>query len=121
MVNIRNLKYFQSSFWDWSVFNDCFGNSNIRITDIDGLVERHGYFLLIETKLPAIEVPQGQAILFDAISKNKNWNVLVIWGETNNPLKWKLWRHPKIYYGGLPELRQFIYQWFLFAEKQNKA
>lgn len=115
-MNIRNPNLYLSSFWHWENFNDCFEDTNIRITDVDGLIERKGHFLLLETKLPGVDVPKGQAILFDAIIKQKNWNVLVIWGKTDMPRHWKLWGKEKVYSGGLFDLKDFISRWFHHAD-----
>ena len=45
------------SLWDWSTLDGCFGNSKIRVGDIDGFVERRGRVLFIETKYPGSWVP----------------------------------------------------------------
>ena len=59
MSNIRNADDYTASFWDWSIFNNCFGETTIRMTDVDGMVERKGRFLILETKKPTAEVPPG--------------------------------------------------------------
>jgi hypothetical protein len=59
MNEMRNLKWscdnprygcYRESLWDWTPMNDCFGDSGIRISDVDGIVERNGCFLLLDGK-----------------------------------------------------------------------
>jgi hypothetical protein len=82
---IRNETAYTNSFWDWSGYDSCFGRTGIKISDIDGIVERKGWFLLIETKYPGAEIPTGQRRLHDALIANGRFTVMVIWGEKNNP------------------------------------
>ena len=79
-MTIQNPIAFVNGLWDWGFLDRCFGNTNIRVTDIDGMVERNGKFLLIETKQYGVDIPTGQRIMFD------NWlalgqTLLVIWGK----------------------------------------
>lgn len=120
-MNIRNPEDYLGSFWDWEVFNKCFEGTKIRITDVDGLVERNGHFLLLETKRPGVEVPLGQAILFDRICRDPHWLVLVIWGETDQPECWQLWGNPNKKHGNLQDLQAFISQWFRYADGKKSA
>ena len=117
MTNIRNADNFAASWWDWTLFNDCFQPTKIRITDVDGLVERNGHFLLIETKGIGVPVPQGQAILFDAIRRDSRWHVLVVWGDTNQPQRWKVWGYRAEFTGGMDDLRKLIRRWFRYADR----
>jgi hypothetical protein len=91
MPNIRNSDHFENSWWDWSPYNECFKPTKIKISDLDGIVERRGHVLVIETKLPNATVDGGQSILFDQLVKIENWHVLIIWGETNHPIQYQLW------------------------------
>jgi hypothetical protein len=70
-MNIRNLAAYQSSVWDWSWLNGAFGGSLIRVSDIDGMVERRGNFLMFEGKKGGV-VSNGQSIMFDAWVRNGN-------------------------------------------------
>jgi len=90
-MNIRDMDKYRNTFWDWTLLNNCFGDTKIRVTDIDGLVERHGCFLLIETKLPGNEVPQGQRILLDAWVAMPKCNAVVVWGRNSMPEEYQIW------------------------------
>ena len=41
---------YMETIWDWSPYNECFGDSGIRISDLDGIVERNGHFLFLDGK-----------------------------------------------------------------------
>lgn len=64
------------------MFADCFPGS-IRFTDLDGVVERHGKFALLEWKsLEAPrKLPQGQHTMFKRLA-SQDWYVIVVWGDT---------------------------------------
>ena len=54
ITNIRDIEKFRRAAWDWTPFNNCFRGidgeaTGIRISDIDGHVERKGHFLWFET------------------------------------------------------------------------
>lgn len=87
MTNIRDFESYLSSVWDWTPFNECFAPTNIRITDIDGFVERNGLFLVIETKKPTIKIPLGQQIMFNRMVQTGLFTVLIIWGDPNKPIR----------------------------------
>lgn len=91
-MTINNLKAYVDNLWDWGFLDDCFGNTRIRVTDVDGLVERNGCFLLIEAKSQGKPVPMGQKILFRSLTQ-KGFTVLVLWGEPNIPIFMQVW-HP---------------------------
>ena len=55
---------------NWEIFNECFIPTKIKITDIDGVVERNGWFLFIELKERKKEIPTGQHILFEKINRS---------------------------------------------------
>ncbi len=40
-MTIRSKEVFLQGLWDWAVLDGCFGNTRIRPTDVDGLIERH--------------------------------------------------------------------------------
>lgn len=119
MTNIRNEKYYHDSWWDWTPYNQCFDGTKIRITDVDGLVERKGHFLLIETKRPGVDIPSGQRILFDRLKEQPRWNILVIWGETNCPQTYQLWGYSTIYRGNQSDIIQVLRRWFRHANGES--
>lgn len=83
-MTINNNEMYEAGVWDWGFLDDCFGETNIRLTDIDGAVERHGKYLFIETKQPGVDIPVGQKIFFDGQVKQGN-AVMFVWGHKNQP------------------------------------
>ena len=79
-MTIRNEKAYMNNLWDWGFIENILPGS-CAVSDIDGIIERRGHFLLIETKGPGVEVPQGQAIMFDSLSAIPQFSVWVVWGK----------------------------------------
>ena len=122
MTNIKNEVFFRDSMWDWTPFNKCF-RYGIRISDIDGVVERNGKCLYIETKSPGTPIPIGQQKLHQQWLR-KGDTVLIVWGQPNSPEsallmhsdKWK-----KRYDNCDNELlERIVKEWFEYADKRIK-
>jgi hypothetical protein len=79
--NIRSREAIAKSLWDFSIFNGCFPREKIRLSDIDGIVDIGGKFLIIEGKGKYDIVRGGQKILLDRLSKVKEFTILVIYGD----------------------------------------
>lgn len=84
-MTIENPVAYLNGIWDWKIFEGCFGITKIKPTDIDGLVERHGFFLVFEAKQLNVPVKAGQEIMFNALINTKKFTVFVLWGEQNKP------------------------------------
>lgn len=121
-MTINDPIAFAASQWDWGCLDGCFGETKIRPTDIDGWVERNGLFLCIETKLPGVEIPNGQMITFRAMSGTGWITVLIIWGHPQNPIK------AKILHCGLETdyehvdmewFRNTVKRWFSYADNST--
>lgn len=87
----RNLKWlcdsdgcYRESLWDWTPMNDCFGDSGIRISDVDGIVERNGCFLLLDGKRVNRQgqrrYSEGQFKLYQRFAKHMG-HAIVFHGE----------------------------------------
>lgn len=64
----------------------CFGNTKVRASDLDGIVSHASrHFLVLETKSPNVEVPDGQAILFERQLAAGNYTLFLVWGRNNMP------------------------------------
>ena len=64
---------------DLTVLDECFPG-RIGMTDVDGLVEIDGQFLFIEWKRRG-DVPAGQRIMFERLTRHPEFTVLVILGD----------------------------------------
>lgn len=108
--------------WDYSMLDGCFGDTKIRPTDVDGLIERNGHGLFIETKGRDVQsIPVGQMRTLEWMSIGLNQTVLVMFGEPNRPE-----RAFALYPGGLRAdfvyvnadvIRDFVSRWFAWAER----
>lgn len=84
--NIRDLESFRAQLWDWSIFAGCFGNTAIRVTDVDGMVERNGRFLFFETKQPHITtIPRGQMRAYENLVRRGGATFFIVWGNPGKP------------------------------------
>ena len=64
---------------DLTVLDECFPG-RIGMTDVDGLVEISGQFLFIEWKRRG-DVPVGQRIMFERLTRHPEFTILVILGD----------------------------------------
>jgi hypothetical protein len=122
-MNIRNVKHYVDSFWDWSPLNDCFGGTDIRVTDVDGSIERHGRYLHLETKQPGTDILFGQSMFYEGLV-NAGHSVLFMWGPVNDPRKLYLVtpHRQKVYDpADWSTVQQVVGEWFKWADKQPKA
>lgn len=85
LVTIHNLSRFTDSLWDWGCLDGCFGSSAAALTDVDGLLERHGHFLMVEAKGPRARLPLGQRIMFSRLAAPRSFEVLVVNGDPGHP------------------------------------
>jgi len=116
-MTIHNQTAYIANLWDWGFLDGCFGHTRIKITDLDGLVERNRHFLFIEAKSPGKEVPLGQRILFDHLIENEANTVLVIWGEPNKPMYAQIWGSDP-FSADVDTLQRIVSDWFRMANGQ---
>lgn len=133
MGNIRDLEGFLGSYWDWEFLNKCF-TRGIKVSDIDGIVERNGFFLVLETKRPNAGQPVGQRILFEQMVKTGRFSVIYIWGKPNEPdtithieiIKPKVWGKPSDFVttgkkvSSKGNLIQIVKNWYEKANSSHK-
>ena len=77
----------------FALFKDCFGGQG-RPSDIDGVIERHGYCLFFEWKDTDAVVKDGQDILYKNLTQQRHAMrdepanvVLIVWHEKGDPTK----------------------------------
>lgn len=80
MQNIRDMQKFVSAICDWGPLNDCF-QGKVRISDIDGMVERNGFFVFLEQKGAQMQIPVGQDIALSRLAQIQQFTVLIIFGN----------------------------------------
>jgi hypothetical protein len=69
---------------DWAILRGCCPRG-IEPTDVDGLIEIGGHFLLLEWKRPGAGLTTGQHLTFEALRRTGYFTVLVIWGIARQP------------------------------------
>ena len=62
--------YIEQVLPNWAVFNECFLPTKIKVSDIDGVVERNGEFLFFEVKQNTKTIQVGQRILFENLTRD---------------------------------------------------
>lgn len=125
VTNLRNSRNFQNSFWDWTPLNVCFvtargQETKIRISDVDGEVERNGHFLVIETKRPNEALGIGQQRQLSAKVRRGD-TVLLLVGNPNEPEA--MWfcrpnseRRELIKPCDMSDIVRYVKGWFLWAD-----
>lgn len=116
-MTITNPEKYMQGVWDWAILDGCFGETRIKPTDIDGLIERNGKFLVLETKSVGADVPHGQMITFRRMVQ-QGWYVCIVWGEQNSPRRIVfLTPHksrPEVVFdpASIADLRRIVSWWF---------
>jgi hypothetical protein len=123
-MTINNPASFMESIWDWAILDGCFGRTKIKPTDVDGLIERNGYFLLLETKRPNVPIPAGQRIMFENLVALKRFTIFIIWGERDTPCKLRIMTPggiKNIDNADIDVVRGFTQQWFNWAQSKRST
>lgn len=120
MGNLRNVDGYKNSFWDWTFLNAAFYPTKIRVSDIDGIVERNGKFLFIETKRPNEKIGEGQNILHNRLVETGVFCILIIIGDPNKPISYTLTTSQAILkydspIANLEHLTSVVKKWFDWA------
>lgn len=116
-MSINNSEEYVKSLWDWRVLDGCFGGK-IKPSDIDGMVERNGHFLYLETKKPGVELTMGQEIAAKNRVKDGVSTYVVIWGYPGSPERLKIYypaqftRSPEVVDCNLDDLREWCKVWY---------
>jgi hypothetical protein len=117
-MTINSPDDFFANFWDWAFLDQCFHPTKIKVSDGDGIVERNGLFLLLETKSPGVVIPTGQQRMFDALLKTGYFHVLVIWGRRNQPQEMQFWGRRRTP-ADTASVVNAVRKWFLYADKRG--
>lgn len=105
------------------VFDDCFPG-NIGFGDIDGIVEINGFCMMLEWKGAEINIPIGQRIMFERITKDPKFTVLVVQGNAENMQiqKIQLWfngKAQKWMEADLAKTRNIIKRWAKWTKQRH--
>lgn len=122
-MTINNLAVFVGSLWNWKFLERYLGGS-IAPSDIDGIVERNGQFLILEGKSRGTPIPKGQKIMFENLLNTGLCTVVILWGEPNKPEKMMAVSHDfkKVVINPASEkdIQEYIGKWYRKACEQSK-
>ena len=118
-MTIRNLDHFTKALWDWGFLDGCFAGG-IRVSDLDGIVERNGKFLVLEGKSLRRGIPSGQRYMFNALKRLGCFEIVILWGEANSVEFMQIWPHDKMP-AGAEDIQDFVRSWFLWANSLEAA
>jgi hypothetical protein len=130
---VRNLAAFREAKrkrrgMEWHFLSGCF-DYGIMPTDVDGIVERNGHYLVFEEKQPGIELGVGQKRMLDDLNKNYGMTIFIIWGDTEVPYVeemsiWRPYGKVNVYQEGRQKIKADIEflrykcrQWFSWADR----
>ena len=65
------------------VFDECFPGQ-IGFSDVDSIVEINSHFLLMEWKYGDSELPDGQRIMFEKMTQDESWIVVIVNGNAES-------------------------------------
>lgn len=120
-MTITNKDKYRDAAWDWGILMDCFGDGNIRPSDIDGIVEKNHHFLFIEAKPRDKEIATGQAILFQHLARLPRVTVLILWGNVDDPTVMETVGLARPQSCSLEDVRHFCGVWYSHARACRMA
>ena len=101
-------------------------NPNVVPSNVDGILERNGQFLILEWKRLGEKVSNGQKIMLQALAAKPSFMVVIIYGNTDNRTivdsYWTLTPEGKPYKAGtgFESFKQFYRQWYELADGYKK-
>lgn len=123
--SLRNPNAPTAARWDWGWLRDCFGSTNISLSDVDATIyaiERKASILWIEIKKPEEEVPYGQLRLLMAFSTKPQCCAIVLWGQQDAPRAVQWISHgdaSDIQTTTREEIHEWIAAWFRRANRDD--
>ena len=95
-------------------------------SNVDGIAERNGHFLIMEWKRDAEKVSEGQKRLLQALAFNPRFMVVIIYGNTDDGTVidsyWLLTPEGKpVKVGiGFESFKEFYKNWYILADGYKK-
>jgi len=95
-------------------------------SDLDGIAERNGHFLIMEWKRPGEKASEGQKRLLQALAANPKFMVVVIIGNTDNGTNiqeyWQYASDGKVFKAGtgFESFKSFYRLWYDYADGDKK-
>lgn len=119
MTVARAMRNPYATHIDYECFRGIIPSSpNFMPSNIDGIIERHGNFMVFEWKRPGEKFNKGQEILLRALAKTDHFIVVIMCGDTDNGLNfdhcWLLNNKGEPYkkYTTFEEFKEFFKLWY---------
>ena len=110
---LRNRDAYRDAAQDWAILHGCFGGA-IRPSDIDGIIERKGHFLVLEKKPKGYEFRGGQKILFGQLAGLPKFTVVILRGDGQAVDSMQVWGQAE-QACSLQHIRDFCQAWYEYA------
>lgn len=113
---------------DWGFLNDCFAGTNIKVSDIDGVVERNGSFLYLENKRHGESMKDGQRFTLEAFAKEGHTVILVTGRPYDAFLMFEVWHRknnkvvklrPQKYEQNVQGLKECVSAWYKHVDARR--
>lgn len=120
---------YMDTLWDWSPYNGVFADTGIHISDIDGLVERNGQFLVLDGKRPGRDgsraMKNGQTRAYLAMARI-GIHVIVMHGQPPATVTHvRQWRPGGEYVPEVPatlaDVVDIVASWFAHVDREAAA
>src|SRR5574337_1098276 len=112
---IRSRVAVANAVRDWeTVLGGCFGKTRILPSDGDGIVERKGHFLILESKYDPSRLSRGHRLMLERLARKDGFTVLYIYGPYDHPHR-LIWENRAGYVdapGGVELLREWVSHWY---------
>lgn len=124
-MSIFDSHKYNTVYHDYDFLEGCFGNTKIMPTDVDGIVERRGKFLLIEFKPEKKPISTGQLITLKRLARLPMFTVIVVWHEPCAHHDPAIHTNMQILPSGKKEpvtsndVRGFVSEWYAAADEHR--
>jgi hypothetical protein len=101
-------------------------NPQLVPSNVDGILERNGQFLILEWKRPKEKISEGQRIMLQALAAKPSFMVVIVYGNTDNETVvdsyWLLTPEGKPVKSGVgfESFKEFYRQWYELADGYKK-
>jgi hypothetical protein len=101
-------------------------NPQLVPSNVDGILERNGQFLILEWKRPKEKISEGQRIMLQALAAKPSFMVVIVYGNTDNETVvdsyWLLTPEGKPVKSGVGfnSFKEFYRQWYELADGYKK-
>jgi hypothetical protein len=95
-IDLMRQQHYRPRGMQWAFMRGCF-DCGIMPSDVDGIVERNGHYLVFEEKSLGVGLGTGQRRLLLDLCVSKSMTVFILWGNSEEPFfhEMMVWYPPK--------------------------